>query len=116
MQEARPVLPARVGEERELGDDQERRADLCRAEIELAGIVAEDPQFEELVSEIIGVAFLVGVRHPDQQAVSGADRCLPAVPSDRGRGDALHHGAHQGGGFQPLSWESVRWVNQLSTS
>jgi hypothetical protein len=73
MEEARPVLPTRIGEERELRDNQEGRLDLDGAEVELSRLIAEDPQLQNLVRQVIGVALRVGVGHPKQDAIAGTD-------------------------------------------
>src|ERR1700694_2287408 len=119
MQEAGPVLSASVGEEGELGDNQECRLHLDCAQVELPCIVAEYPQLQDLVGQVIGIALSVGVGRAQQNAVPRTDRRLAAVPLDRCLADALDHRSHhlaQGGGFQPVSWASVRCVSQLSMS
>ena len=82
---------------------------------EVAGL----PDMKVSVRQVFGVALDVGVGHPQQDAIAWTNRGLAAVPPNRRLADALDHGPHclaQGGGFQPVSWASVRCVSQLSMS
>src|SRR5256885_6518649 len=90
MEEARPVLAARVGEQGELRHDQQGGLHLRGTEVELPGIVAEHAQLQDLVGEVIRVALLVGIRHAHQEAIAPADRRLATIPPDRCPANGLH--------------------------
>src|SRR2546426_1446866 len=94
VEETRPVLATRGGEQGELRHDQQGGLHLRGTEVELPGIVAEHAQLQDLVGEVVRVALLVGIRHAHQEAITPADRRLAILPSDRCPADALHHGPH----------------------
>src|SRR3954465_1839793 len=54
LREARPVSLRRVGDQRELGDHERRAADVQQRAVELAVLVLEDPQPDDLAGEPLG--------------------------------------------------------------
>ena len=77
-----PAPPARVTEERELGDDEEPARDVEHRAVHLARLVGEDTEVEDLVREGLGVRFRVPHGDSEQDDEAGADR--PTVSPPRG--------------------------------
>src|SRR5690349_11917190 len=89
--EARAVALRRVGEERELADDERRAAGLEERAVELAGVVLEDAQARDLAGEALRSGGVVAGADAEQDAEPGADRS----PGGRARADdALDDRSH----------------------
>jgi hypothetical protein len=88
--EARAVALRRVGEERELADDERRAAGLEERAVELAGVVLEDTELPDLRREPLGPRAVVITRDAEQDEQPRADLAdgLAADADGRAR-DAL---------------------------
>lgn len=88
--EARAVALPRVGDQRELADDERCTARVEQAAIEAAGLVLEDAQPRDAAGETLRGRLVVGTRDPEQRAEARADLARRlAVDRDAGSGDAL---------------------------
>ena len=93
--EARPLALPRVGEERELADDERPTARVQERAVEAPVPVGEDPQAGDLDREPLGRRVAVADGHAEQHEHSGAARSddLAADPY-LGPGDPLDDGPH----------------------
>ena len=101
-----PAAPPRVGEQRELRDDQRRPADVEQRPVGPALVVAEDAQLGGLAGEVVGDRLGVVRTDPEQDHEARADRADDiAVDPDRRAGRPLEDGPHggAGGGMTPCS-------------
>jgi hypothetical protein len=73
QRETRPVALARIGNQRELTDDERRAADVEEAAVELAGGVLEDPQTGDFPGEPFCVRVAVAPLDTEQHDQSGPD-------------------------------------------
>src|SRR5204862_1154246 len=89
--EARTVAFRRVGDQRELTDDEHRAADLEHAPVELAVVVLEDPKPRHLPCQARRVGRPVAFGHAKEDAHPGADL---APGCDTGPSDALDDRSH----------------------
>ena len=81
LREARPVPLRRVGEQREVRDDERSAAGVAQRAVELPLLVLEDAQVGDLGGESFRVGGGVAARDPEQYAHAGADL---AAGRDRG--------------------------------
>ena len=73
VREARAVALRRVGDQRELRDDERGAAGVEERAVELAVVVLEDPQPRDLAGEPLRVGSGVAARDAEQDAQPGAD-------------------------------------------
>src|SRR5262249_48843764 len=88
--EARPVPPLRIGDERELRDDERRASHVEQRAIEPPLLVREDPQPRDLAREPVRGRNLVRLRDAEEHAETVVDR---AAGGDPRAGDALDDGS-----------------------
>jgi hypothetical protein len=74
VRERRSIASRRVGDERELADDERAAARVEKRPVELAALVPEDPQPGDLAGEPFGVGFRVAVGDAEQDEQTGVDR------------------------------------------
>ena len=95
LREARPVALARVGDERELADDERLAADVDERAVEAPVLVLEDPKARDLGGHALCVGGRVAGCDPEQNDDAGPTRGRPlASHRDRRLGDALDDRPH----------------------
>ncbi len=89
--EARAIALLRVGDQRELRDDERLAARVEERMVEPADLVLEDPKAGDLAGETICVGGFVCLRHPEEHDDAGSDR---ATGRDACPRDALDDSPH----------------------
>jgi hypothetical protein len=71
--ERRAIPLRRLGDERELADDERRAAGVEQRAVELAGVALEDAETRDLRGEAIRFGFRIAVRDPEEDNEARAD-------------------------------------------